>query len=123
MIDLTIFREIWLSGTLIRFSSYRVAIVWPWGSTILVCCASGCVRSSAGSDSTVWERDLEAIPSTPAKGIARPATTTPITAATTAITPKCDTTRDAGRRSSGGTDMPLRLREGLQRCPFSTPAY
>src|SRR6476659_5427262 len=114
-IDLTIFREIWLSGTLMRFWSYRVAMVLPDWSTILVCWASGCVRRLAGRSSTVWDSDLAPIPSTPANGIARPATTTPMTAATIAITPRWEAMRAAGRRSPGGTDMLSRLREDRKR--------
>src|SRR6185436_16333984 len=120
-IDLTIFREIWLSGTLMRFWSYRVATVTPAGSTILVCWASGSALSFAGSDSTVCDKDLAPMPRTPAKGIARPATTTPITAATAAMTARCEATRDAGRRSPGGTDMVFRVRDGHTHCPFPAP--
>ena len=82
-------------------------MVVPARSTIWVCWASGCVRRLAGRSSTVWDSDLAPIPRTPANGIARPATTTPMTAATIAITPRWEVTILSGqvRRSLGGTDM------------------
>ena len=51
------------------------------------------------------------MPTTPANGMARPATRTPSTTATASITPRWETTRLRGRRSLRGTDMSSNVRE------------
>ncbi len=102
---LTILREIWLSGTLRRFSSNTVAITLPAASTITVRCASGSVFSSAGSLVIPEATCLVPMPSTPAKGIARPAATSPMTAATASMTTTWPSTRGADRRSDRGRAM------------------
>ena len=116
---LTMVREIWLSGTLTRFSSYSVAIRLPLESRILVFWASGLgLRAPPGGCPSPGPRRGRRYPSTPANGMARPATTTPMTAATAAMTPRWESTRPGVRRSSEGAGMATKGTGGGASQPF-----
>ena len=97
-------REIWSSETLMRFWSKTVASTLPSAARIVVFCGSDSVSSSSGRSSVASAVLRVAKPSSPAKGIARPDTTTPRTTETTTMTPRWDRTVVGRGRSDLGLD-------------------
>ncbi len=99
------------SVTLTRFWSYHVASRLPSAASTRVRWASGSVVSSSGR-SSMLSATLRALnPTTPANGSATPATSTPIRAATRAITPRWESAAEADGESTR-RDMVPRVREG-----------
>ena len=90
-----------------RFWSYSVARFLPRESTIVVRSGDGSLSSRIGSSLRTRSFDSWApYPSSPAKGMARPAMRTPVRTLTPSMTVICWTKPASGRADGGRRGMP-----------------